>query len=225
MIQKIVYLILTVFSVNSMAEESGFTQKTDVDVQVSNPCRASGGQCFKMNVYFVQTNADGSQKRDLKTTWSTSPGNPTIKGEFPGENTPEFTNASFTSIHDKNYTSAKRKDPMPYAMHINNTGFAIHGGYLVTGKKLSHGCLRLQTSNAKQLNDWVKKSRASGGVQKVTVRDTTVDYNKIAKGSIVKTKNNKNKNGKQAEFKKAKVASSPVHSGLDFNPPEHTVVR
>ncbi|MCC6138260.1 MAG: L,D-transpeptidase [Bdellovibrionaceae bacterium] len=140
----------------------------DVEVSVHNPC-APSKQCFQMDVYL-----DGS----LTETWVTSPGNPNNNSGFKGSNTPEYTAANFTSTKKAGYVSS-RGDSMPYAMHINGTGYAVHGSSLaVDGKKRSHGCLRIKTPNAKKLNAWVREAKSTGGLTTVTVRDTTLSYKK-----------------------------------------------
>lgn len=68
---------------------------------------------------------------------------------------------------------------MPYAMHIQNTGFAIHGSLdTVNGKKASHGCLRLKVKDAAQLNAWVREARETSGYAVITVMDTEKKYPK-----------------------------------------------
>lgn len=153
---------MSVFTFNAHAE------KFDVEVSVHNPCRPQNKQCFILDVYLNGT---------LSASWTTSPGDPNNNEGFKGSDTPEYVRATFTSANAAGYKSHVRNDPMPYAMHINSTGYAVHGSSLaVDGAKRSHGCLRLKTPNAKQLNEWVKKAMNSGGLRSITVRDTKVKY-------------------------------------------------
>lgn len=120
-------------------------------------------------------------KGALEASWVTSPGNPNNNAGFKGSNTPEYTNANFTSTKKGGYISS-RGDPMPYAMHINGTGYAVHGSSLaVDGAKRSHGCLRIKTPNAKILKGWVKEAKRTGGLTTITVRDTKRSYGKKKK--------------------------------------------
>lgn len=155
-----------VFMFAGIVSFMGYAQSAkalDVEAHVHNPCKAQGKQCFVMDVYL-----DGK----ATARFVTSPGLPS-GGSFPGVNTPLFNGARFTSTNGPGYRSAKRRDAMPYAMHINGTGFAAHGGpYTVNGKKASHGCLRLKDANAKQLNAWVREAKATGGLHTITVQDT-----------------------------------------------------
>jgi hypothetical protein len=161
MLTKALFLLMSVFAFNAHAE------KLDVEVSVHNPCRPQNKQCFLLDVYLNGV---------LSASWTTSPGNPANNKGFKGTNTPEYTSANFTSANEADYES-HREDPMPYAMHINNTGYAVHGSSLaVDGTKKSHGCVRLKTPNAKQLNEWVKQAMKSGGLRTITVRDTKVEY-------------------------------------------------
>lgn len=153
----------------------GFSQAAqalDVEVHVHNPCRKDGKQCFQMDVWL---------DAKLSATWITSPGKPS-GGSFPGENTPEFNVGIFTSAHDKGYHSFQRGDAMPYAMHINKTGFAVHGSYdTVNGSKASHGCLRIKPENAAKLNAWVREANKTGGLKTNFVQDTTINYPPLRK--------------------------------------------
>lgn len=161
MLTKALFIVISMFAFNAHAE------KFDVEVSVHNPCRSQDKQCFILDVYL---------NGDLAASWATSPGNPNNNAGFNGSNTPEYTRANFTSANDAGYES-HRDDPMPYAMHINGSGYAVHGsGLAVDGTKQSHGCLRLKTPNAKQLNEWVKQAMNTGGLRTITVRDTTVKY-------------------------------------------------
>ncbi len=164
---------LTLFSI--FASTLMFAQGAsalDVEVSVHNPCASSNTQCFQMDVYL-----NGA----LTESWVTSPGNPNNNAGFKGSNTPEYTAAKFTRINGRGYISG-RGDPMPYALHINGSGYAVHGSSLaVNGAKASHGCLRLKTPNAKKLNEWVREAKKSGGLMQITVRDTQRSYGKAKK--------------------------------------------
>ncbi len=161
MLSKVLFAAISLIAVNAHAG------KLDVEVSVHNPCRSQNKQCFVLDVYL-----NGA----LSASWATSPGNPNNNAGFKGSNTPEYTSATFTSANAANYES-HRSDPMPYAMHINGSGYAVHGSSLkVDGTKQSHGCLRLKTPNAKQLNEWVKQAMKTGGLRTITVRDTKASY-------------------------------------------------
>lgn len=60
--------------------------------------------------------------------------------------------------HSDEYEQA----PMPYAIFFSPRGLAIHGSYeRGLGRPLSHGCVRLAVSNARQLFEWVEKNGAT----------------------------------------------------------------
>jgi lipoprotein-anchoring transpeptidase ErfK/SrfK len=109
----------------------------------------------------------------------TSPGDPyNDQPNFNGVNTPKWTNRSLnrSRIKGSGYVSG-RGDSMPYAMFVlgsegQNTGFAVHAGE-VTGEKESHGCVRLEYSNAQTLNSWVLEAIANGGPTTITTNHTT----------------------------------------------------
>jgi lipoprotein-anchoring transpeptidase ErfK/SrfK len=58
--------------------------------------------------------------------------------------------------YSKQYDDA----PMPYSVFFSG-GYAIHGGYGRTGRPASHGCIRLNTSNAAKFYDLVASYGAS----------------------------------------------------------------
>jgi hypothetical protein len=167
MISSIKGLFLAVFSFAILFSANAAFAR-DVEVHVHNPCRSKGQQCFQLDIYL-----DGA----LAKSCVTSPGNPAAGSKsFPGSNTPEYVRARFTSINGPGYHS-HRGDAMPYAMHINSSGYAVHGSSLtVNGKKASHGCMRVKNECAKALNGWMKEARNSGGLMEITVEDTKARY-------------------------------------------------
>jgi hypothetical protein len=161
-------LLATMFSFGVLFSLNASAGVTNVNVHVHNPCRSAGKQCFQLDIYL-----DGN----LAKTCVTSPGDPNAGTKsFRGTNTPEFNPGRFTSINGAGYVS-HRGDPMPYAMHIDGTGFAVHGSALrVDGTKASHGCMRLKTPCAKELNHWMRESRDAGGSRQIIVEDTKARY-------------------------------------------------
>jgi len=140
-------------------------QAGDVELFVHNPCKGNGKECFVLEFFL-----NGRSMR----TYEVSPGNRS-KGSksFPAANTPVMTEMPLTSAMNRGYKSNKRRDPMPYAMHINGTGFAVHGSWdTVNGWRQSHGCVRMHVEEAKELNCYVKAARAAGKTAVITTRDT-----------------------------------------------------
>lgn len=123
----------------------------------------SDTQCFRIDVLL-----NGVQV----ARWAASPGNPNNTDGFQGVNTPAYNGRSFdkSRIMSADYVSS-RGDAMPYAMFIlgsngQATGFAVHAGH-VTGRKESHGCIRIEYANAQLLNSWMKKVKANKGTAQI----------------------------------------------------------
>jgi hypothetical protein len=123
-------------------------------------------QCYRMDVYL---------NGELAARWAASPGT-TGQRDFPGEYTPQWARATLNKsrIMGHGYVS-RRGDAMPYAMFINygNGGFAVHAGE-VTGRRESHGCVRLQYDKAKLLNSWVRMAmkNSSDPILHISAQDT-----------------------------------------------------
>lgn len=129
----------------------------------------SDNQCYRIDVVL-----NGVQV----ARWAASPGNPNNTDGFQGVNTPAYNGRSLDMkrIMGSGYVSS-RGDAMPYAMFIlgssgQATGFALHAGH-VTGRKESHGCIRLEYANAQQLNAWIKEVKANKGSAKIWAEHTT----------------------------------------------------
>lgn len=76
-----------------------------------------------------------------------------------GYHTPrgKYTPKYMTKMH---YSRKYHNSPMPYSIFFNNDGYAIHGTKSVNrlGSPASHGCVRLNTKDAKSLYNLVQKS-------------------------------------------------------------------
>ncbi len=106
-----------------------------------------------------------SQKMTVKVDGSTEYVWPVSTGA-PGYETPSGTYRPFRM--EKEHFSKEWDDaPMPYSMFFTGQGHAIHGSYHVKslGRRASHGCVRLEPSNAAKLFALVTKA----GMQNTTI--------------------------------------------------------
>jgi hypothetical protein len=149
-----------VFALSSVAWSHGAAARTDdidpanpkIDRSESVPTNTTGPKVVvdvnlttqSMHVLFP----DGTDE-----TWLISSGRPgydTPDGRYK----PQWVDPDHVS---KQYQDA----PMPYAVFFDLKGHAFHGSdQKVFGRAMSHGCVRLQTSNAKRLFDAVRVSSA-----------------------------------------------------------------
>lgn len=62
-----------------------------------------------------------------------------------------------TTLSRMHYSSRYENAPMPYSVFFRG-GYAIHGTYAVgrLGERASHGCIRLHTSNARELYQMIQ---------------------------------------------------------------------
>jgi hypothetical protein len=166
------FAIALFFSLNASAMVGEFTNLSDVpstitDVQL-HVFNAAGvidcgdSECFRIDTYLNGVHV---------ARWGATPGTPYGWSDFKGSYTPLWNDAPIYRLEGANYHS-HRGDSMPYAMFIRNTGFAVHGHNGITGRKGSHGCVRIETPNAKVLNGWMRKAINNGGGATITTEDT-----------------------------------------------------
>lgn len=135
---------------------------TVFNLSAAEGCTDSKGECFRIAVVI-----NGEQVAQ----WATSPGTPN-HSDYAGVYTPNWEMKAFNT--DRIYTSYTNKhgDSMPYAMFVGATGIAVHASGVVTGNRLSHGCLRVTLAHAKLINKWMRKAVANGDVPTLTTRGT-----------------------------------------------------
>ncbi|MGH1469511.1 MAG: L,D-transpeptidase [Bdellovibrionales bacterium] len=153
--------------------KSGALQVQDLKIDIYNYAETAEGraacgarECFRMDVFIND---------EQIATWATSPGKPHPGTNHVGVYTPEYEGRSIHSghVYGRDYISYKFKYSMPYVMYLrsNKLGIGIHAG-VVNGTRLSHGCIRLVTEDARRLNQWVREVFRNGGDARVWARGT-----------------------------------------------------
>lgn len=126
-------------------------------------------QCFRIDVQINGTHV---------ATWIASPGKPHPGTDFKGNYTPEYHSGvpySRKKRQGANYVN-RHGDPMPWAAfwERNDRGtpvIATHAGR-VTGRRESHGCVRLHRDKAKRIYQWVGAAMKNGGIARAYTKDT-----------------------------------------------------
>ena len=147
-------------------------QVTDVKLYLFDAAKTgqcSDSQCFRLDVY-----VNGQHF----ARWPASPGKKHWGTKFVGVYTPEFGSAGRPLHSGEIYYSYTNKhgDSMPFAMFLrtakgNKSGIALHAGH-VTGRRESHGCIRLLYDDAKTLNSLVREAFKNGGRPHIWTKHT-----------------------------------------------------
>jgi len=126
-------------------------------------------QCYRLDVEINDV---------LVATWIASPGKPHPGTDFKGNYTPQYLSGvpfSKQKRRGANYVSS-RGDHMPWAAFwTRNDGghpvIATHAG-VVTGRRESHGCVRLHYDRAESVYKWVGAAMKNGGTTRAYTKHT-----------------------------------------------------
>ncbi len=110
--------------------------------------------------------------------------------------------------YSKKYDNA----PMPYSVFFRG-GYAVHGTKAVwrLGRPASHGCVRLQTSNAKKFHDLVNKyGKAATSIRVVgsTPSKTVIRVTSASKVTLLRSRKNKVRHMRRSSNKRSVYSAS-----------------